>query len=197
MRTPLPAQHNHSHNLLLVRLICALSGIFPLLILGVRVIGHSQPPPTALAVLHLTECTLPCWLNIVPGDTPFAVAVDNVREATPSGIFTSGYATAVTAAYLLGSPMGQVGIYADERGTVLQLTLLTHTIQGVMFGDVVSFLGTPACTLRNPEAVIYTSPSTFAVLIPSRSNRGWHAPLDHIEIRPIEGDQSPCVSLTN
>jgi len=178
-------------------LALSLPAAFTLLIVIARLVGHSQPPPTALAVLHLTECTLPCWLNIVPGVTAFRDAVDNVREATNRGIFTSGYATAVTAAYLLGSPMGQVGIYADERGTVLQLTLLTQTIQGVAFGDVVSFLGTPACTLRNPEAVIYTSPSTFAVLIPSRSNRGWHAPLDHIEIRPIVGAQSPCVSLTN
>lgn|GEM_PF-1795012 len=197
MKTLLSTRYSFRHSLLLVRVVCALSAAFALLIIVARLVGHGQPPPSSIAVLHLDDCAMPCWLNIVPGVTAFRDAVDNVREANSRGIFTSGYATAVTAAYLLGSPLGQVGIYADEGGTVLQLTLLTHTLQGITFGDVVAFLGTPACTLRNPEAVIYTSSTTFAVLIPTRSNRGWHAPLDHIEIHRIEGDQSPCASLTN
>lgn len=182
---------------IVVRFSALTAALCACLIVLASVAGSAQPPAPQLAALHLDQCALPCWLNIQPGVTPFEEAVEKVRAAHPSGLLTSGYGTAVTAAYLLGSPMGQVGIYSDAHGTVLQLTLLTHSVQGVRLGDVVSFLGTPTCTIRSPEAFIYASSGAFAVLYPSHGASRWRVALDHVEIRPITADQSPCATLIN
>jgi len=120
-----------------------------------------------------------------------------VTERNPGGAFTSGYGTAVISAYQVGSPLGQVGIYADGDGMVMQITLLTGKIEGITFGDVVSFLGMPACKTRYPASAVYSSADAFAVLIGSRTEYGWRTPLNNIEIRRMVGDAHPCTRLMN
>jgi hypothetical protein len=44
----------------LMLILCASASLF---------IGRQQPPPLYLALLHLTDCELPCWIGIVPGKT--------------------------------------------------------------------------------------------------------------------------------
>lgn len=174
--------------------VCAVCAA---LIFGALALGAALPLPDGLAHLHLTECALPCWLGIVPGETRFTEAIERVTERNPGGAFTSGYGTAVISAYQVGSPLGQVGIYADSDGTVSQITLLTGNIEGVTFGDVVSFLGMPACETRYPASAVYASANAFAVLIGSRTEHGWRTPLNNIEIRGMDGDAHPCARLVN
>ena len=179
------------------RLTCSLCATFALLILSLRVVGAATPPPESLAHLHLSDCALPCWLGIIPGETRFTDAVEQVTARNPGGAFTSGYGTAVISAYQVGSPLGQVGLYAASDGTVKQITLLTSRIEGITFGDVVSFLGIPTCETRYPASAVYVSASAFAVLIGSRTDRGWRTPLNNIEIRGIDGETQPCARLIN
>ena len=40
------------------------------------VIGRQQPVPPRVAMLHLTDCQLPCWIGIIPGVTP----MDEARQ---------------------------------------------------------------------------------------------------------------------
>ncbi len=167
-----------------------------LLVVAARLVGSAQPPPAALDALHLNDCRLPCWVGIEVGVTAFDDAIDRVRVVNPGGTFTSGYSSTVISAYQIGSPLGQVGVYADAAGNVAQLTLLTHKIEGITYGDVLRALGAPTCLLRHPASAVYASSTAFAVLIAGRGDNGWHAPLDHVEIRRISGNDIPCARLT-
>ncbi|MEP7290650.1 MAG: hypothetical protein ABI835_02655 [Chloroflexota bacterium] len=181
----------------LLRVMVALSCLFALLIVVGRAFGSTQPPPPTLAHLHLTDCTLPCWLGITPGHTHFEEAVIRVTEANPGSTFTSGIGTGTISAFQMGAPYAQAGIYADLNGLVAQITLLTAQVEGITFGDVVSFLGTPACAVHYPASAVYLSDTAFAVLIGARSDQGWRTPLNHIEIRTLSANQQPCTELHN
>jgi hypothetical protein len=41
-------------------------------------IGRSQPLPESIRRLHLTDCELPCWIGIVPGQTTIAEAKERI-----------------------------------------------------------------------------------------------------------------------
>src|SRR5688572_24925895 len=43
-------------------------------------IGRHQPLPERVAMLHLTDCELPCWIGIVPGKTTVGEAVERVKQ---------------------------------------------------------------------------------------------------------------------
>ena len=43
-------------------------------------IGHQQPPSTWAQLFHLSECELPCWIGIVPGQTTLAEAQRQVQK---------------------------------------------------------------------------------------------------------------------
>jgi len=43
-------------------------------------VGQAQPIPPRVAVLHLTQCSLPCWIGIIPGTTTKEEAVEKVRK---------------------------------------------------------------------------------------------------------------------
>lgn len=186
-----------SLNTPLLRLIFACAGAFALLIGAARLVGSAQPPPATLVHLHLTDCALPCWLGITPGRTHFEEAVTRVTEANPGTTFTSGIGTGTISAFQMGAPYAQAGIYSDANGLVAQITLLTSQVEGITFGDVVSFLGVPACGEHYPASAVYLSDTAFAVLIGARSDQGWRTPLNHIEIRTFAGNQQPCMRLSN
>src|SRR5262249_49025344 len=45
-----------------------------------RLIGNRQPLPERVAILHLTDCELPCWIGIVPGKTTIGAAKERIRQ---------------------------------------------------------------------------------------------------------------------
>src|SRR5258706_13524101 len=52
------------------------------LILGTAVvIGRAQPLPSRLTDLRLTDCTMPCWLGIIPGTTTLDEAAQQLHSA--------------------------------------------------------------------------------------------------------------------
>jgi hypothetical protein len=79
---------------------------------------------------------------------------------------------------------------ADESGKVIQLTLITANIEGISIGDVVGFLGLPACRDKLGIAV-YVSGTAFAQVIPDHY-RGWRTPLKTIDIRSLVDGEHPC-----
>src|ERR1051325_55169 len=60
-------------------LILALSLIFTAFTGMAMLIGRKQPLPERLAVLHLTDCAPPCWLDIVPGVTTLSQAIPRIK----------------------------------------------------------------------------------------------------------------------
>jgi len=64
----------------------ALLVIFTVTISGSVLIGHVQPLPEPIAVLHLNEmCALPCWIGITPGKTRLGEARQIVADVYNHG----------------------------------------------------------------------------------------------------------------
>src|SRR6185295_10070967 len=56
--------------------------IFLLLILGIIIRnGQQQPLSERIAILHLTDCKLPCWLNINLGATNVGQVRERIKRA--------------------------------------------------------------------------------------------------------------------
>src|SRR6185295_15357265 len=53
----------------LLRLILPLTGLFILGMMMFIWVGRTEPPPELVRQLHLTDCTMPCWIGITPGAT--------------------------------------------------------------------------------------------------------------------------------
>jgi hypothetical protein len=41
-------------------------------------LGRQQPLPESVALLHLSDCELPCWIGIIPGQTTMRQAHDQI-----------------------------------------------------------------------------------------------------------------------
>src|SRR5437868_1860445 len=52
-----------------------------LALLGIAMItGRLQPIPPRIAILHLNDCQLPCWIGIIPGKTTMAEALNRTKQ---------------------------------------------------------------------------------------------------------------------
>lgn len=137
------------------RLLAQLSTItliFTLTTLAALLIGRAQPTPPRVAMLHLTDCELPCWIGIVPGKTTLFEAWSRLNQVY--GAFQ------ITQIYELGSfflsvemprpnqkPLLLFDVYflerrARSRPLVIERISLAN-FSGVSYGDFVSLAGSP------------------------------------------------------
>lgn len=54
-----------------------------LVIAAVVLIGHTQPIPERVAMLHLDMCLHPCWIGITPGVTTLDEAYQRIKQVFP------------------------------------------------------------------------------------------------------------------
>jgi hypothetical protein len=64
----------------MVLIIFLLTGTLTLSLSVVRGISYRHTPPEFVANLHLSECALPCWNGIMPGETLFPDAIQRIHE---------------------------------------------------------------------------------------------------------------------
>jgi hypothetical protein len=64
----------------LILWLAALIAVFSLAALIAVQLGRRQPLPERVAMLHLTDCELPCWIGIVPGKTTRGEARQRIYE---------------------------------------------------------------------------------------------------------------------
>src|SRR5260370_16815481 len=58
-----------------------LLGILLTLVTGTTLlIARAQPPSARVAMLHLDDCQLPCWIGITPGKTTVGEAKRRIQE---------------------------------------------------------------------------------------------------------------------
>src|SRR5579859_1219802 len=50
-------------------------------------VARQQPLPPRLAMLHLTDCELPCWIGITPGVTPADQVKARIEEVYDPKIY--------------------------------------------------------------------------------------------------------------
>src|SRR5260221_313535 len=49
-------------------------------IAAIEIVGHRQSISPRMAMLHLRDCQLPCWIGIVPGKTTIGEALKLVKQ---------------------------------------------------------------------------------------------------------------------
>ncbi|MEP7290652.1 MAG: hypothetical protein ABI835_02665 [Chloroflexota bacterium] len=154
---------------------------FILLIFAVRWVGSLQPPPAALEQLHLTDCTLPCWLGITPGITRFDEAAQSITATYPDA--TTLRNSVILADFSPDASYARVSLQAQD-GIISWVLLTLDDSNHLAIGDLVALFGSPSCPppLSN-QMIIYTAPQSFASVMASRSIRErWHKPLISIDI---------------
>lgn len=155
--------------------VFTLYGVFAFaaLIFAARMTGHAQPPPEPLVQLHLTDCALPCWIGIVPGETRFDQAVERVSIVYPQADVTitgQGKAPRFNA----DTEFGQILISADRAGVVHRISLPIYKLRGIMLADVAGLLGSPTGTVGIHPVTVYYGCMSFQVVISGGTvNGGW------------------------
>ncbi len=144
--------------------VVGITIIFALLIVAARLIGNAQPPPAALRALHLTDCQLPCWLGITPGETTFAEAVQRLNVAYPKPI--PGIDTLKVSSNLDTDSSGaSVIVYADKTQMVSTIDLVTGEDDQIKLGDIAFVLGTPTITCHSTLPILVYAYDGTAVFI--------------------------------
>ncbi len=163
--------------------VAALMIVFVLLIAAARALGNAQPPPEGLAQLHLTECALPCWLGIVPGQTTFDEGVQHVKAIYPQSVVTFEYSQ-VAFGLRASTAFGQISLVGGDDGIIRDISLRMFTLEGVALGDVVNLLGTPSRPVgAKPLAAFYQCENALAIISVGDVQGGWQEVLGIISIR--------------
>jgi hypothetical protein len=118
------------------------------------VIGRLQPIPTRLATLRLTDCKLPCWMGIVPGQTRFNEAKKRVIQGFKNATATDGQHDRAVWSSINDSNAVQIFIYAirpqpDEDNPLIQhISVMLWDTGGdnIKVGDLINLIGYPTST---------------------------------------------------
>ena len=159
-----------THPLIMLLLVTVATGAALLL-------GRAQPMPDQLALLHLGDCQLPCWIGIMPGKTTVGEARQRIKDVYGK---MSGFAvdeTEITSCCIKIVEDGQSrllitlntwGNQPDSTG--IQLIYLDVVKQGgeltpnLSIADTIGFLGNPSYFVFSaasggqfPPTLIYTA----------------------------------------
>ncbi len=162
----------------LLALLSTLTLIFAFGTVAALLIGRAQPIPPRLAMLHLTDCDLPCWIGIVPGVTTVGDAKKLIRQMYNADIYS-----------VSESAGGSVGVFSraandfsgfsvllnypntSSTDTVYLIVLNPFLRLGLVYGDVESAATKPLGTVmavygtnRLFLSALKTSPDAWLVL---------------------------------
>jgi hypothetical protein len=148
-----------------VLVIVVLSVSCYLLAIGTAThIGRSQLVPVALARLHLTDCTLPCWIGIELGQTSRLEARERILAvfAKADGFQTvrDSYSEPLNVAILSFQSFDEPAQMVDfilftGRGLAVSQIIITSSVP-LTLGDFHALLGVPRCvSLRRAFPLIY------------------------------------------
>ncbi len=176
-------------------------------LVAVVVFGRQQPASDRITALHLTDCTPPCWIGVVPGQTSLREARRRVGEVFgPSGEQFDSPTQDLTS--LVAIPLPDADnrprfflVYLNGvQGITEGITLpagITNTITSPnampSLGEIVSLLGTPSCVLATPAGlwnVFYDRPSGVIVIQLRAEIPQWTQPIESLAmLKPDQEDQ--------
>lgn len=94
-----------------------------------RLLGQVQPLPSNMAMLHLSDCVLPCWIGIVPGKTKISeahVLIARIYGKYPYTIRITGNNT-----FLITNQTNNeiISVRLDDLGTDRTENAIIHVIR--------------------------------------------------------------------
>lgn len=183
-----------------LRLAFVLLGVFVLLVSAVHALGTFLPPPSGLLQMHLSECALPCWMSIIPGTTTMQQAAQHLSTANLGGPMSEAPdGRSMWGEFEVNGSRVYVQVHANEESIVRQITIIATLVDGIVFGDIVNTLGAPTCGTFAQSLVLYSGTSAEALItaVDAHGERGIHAPLNNINIRPRFEDYNRCLALVH
>ncbi len=181
-------------------LAASLTATFVLLMLAAEALGSLQPPSAAFDGLHLSACALPCWMDVLPGTTGMQDAAQRLRTANLGGPMSAASdGRSLWGSLEAGGAQVYVQIQGDDEGIVRQITIIATLMDGIVFGDVISHLGAPACAKFSDSFALYSGDSAelWINAVGPQGERGIWAPLHSITIRPRFEGLDRCNRLLN
>jgi len=140
-----------------------LTIVFVLMTGATLLVARAQPPTDRVAMLHLDECHLPCWIGITPGKTTVAEAKQRLQEVFGTSlVFTLDDARQHWTDVLITFPNNNQHFNVSvgdgqPRNNILESAVVTAiaiypngTMPGkerTSFGELYSLLGNPAYDL--------------------------------------------------
>jgi hypothetical protein len=169
-----------------VLLLCAaFVGVIAL----ARLVGGMLPVPQGLQQLHLTDCSLPCWMGIVPGQTRFEDSVQRVMDTFPElqPDLADGFVIWGDRDEALS---WRIYLFAHED-LVSEIRLLPMADRVLPFtlGDMVSLFGLSACPDQPDGLLLYSHSRAVAVVVGSPTRHDvWRQPINNISIHRLSDD---------
>lgn len=105
--------------------VISLSLILIILIGLALIVGHMQPPATAVTMLHLTDCTPPCWINITPRQT---------LQREVKTLFSKAYPNHEPFFIIVGKAGG--GVQMETYSTIDPIPASTDIVSSILIGDM-------------------------------------------------------------
>jgi len=176
---------------------------FAALIGGALLVGRGQPESPLIERLHLSDCALPCWIGILPGETPTGRAMQRFAETfyRPGSAAPQGSASGMASAIWVEMPLPVPDSMAES--IPIQLEFVNGVtnwlmIQGRQYGyvdampslgDVVRLFGAPSCV--NPQSpgfngwsLFYDTPSGIVIVgMLGRDSIRWTQPVYFVYAR--------------
>src|SRR5258708_19418668 len=144
--------------LIMLLLVTVATGVALLL-------GRAQPMPDQLALLHLGDCQLPCWIGIVPGKTTVGEARQRIKNVYGKISSFAVDETEITSCCIKIVEDGQLrllitlntwGNQPDSTGIqLIYLDLVRQRSEltpNLSIADTIGFLG-------NPNYFVFSPPS--------------------------------------
>lgn len=196
-----------------LRTTILLSLVLSLTIELMRQVGGRLPPPATLHDLRLSDCSLPCWIGIRPGETTLREGLERLQAtfALPEDVFPRN-PRAVALFTTLSLPDYHTASHRVVIAMQLQIGIPEPRIDAIWWqmsdysrvtvGDVVGAFGAPTCLYFSPYTfdgwfLIWDSPEGIAEVNVQGGNQiSWSEPIDtlmiHTRIVDPQSGQHAC-----
>jgi hypothetical protein len=167
--------------------------LFSVAIIVMILIGRAKLIPDRLAMLHLTDCQIPCWIGITPSKTTISQAkayIDAVYATAPDYLIVDTQESDDTLLQFLihtkssSDGVAFIRVSASHNGVIAWIDITFFDLKGQPLGipptiaELHSILGPPASTViaMTPEQtkLLYRSTTEGLIINPQKYGQ-WNA----------------------
>ena len=169
--------------------LCVLDAM---LVLTARVIGAAQPSSKLVTAMCVDDCTLPCWVGIMPGRATLGEAVDRLARVfdVPSNSQTiNGRFRTTESGYTVTS-------YGENTTVIFMGNANSDTVeeffyllsdQSLRLGDILLAYGIPTCFSRrdvNTWNIVYHVNGQTTIFLQRGSRLRYTHPIQTVTFAP-------------
>jgi hypothetical protein len=169
--------------------LCVLDAM---LVLTARVIGAGQPSSKLVTAMYVDDCTLPCWIGIMPGQATLGEAVERLAGVfdvpsdtqTINGRFRTSESGYTVTSY--GENTTVIFMGNANNDTVEEFVYLLSD-QSLRLGDILLAYGIPTCFSRrdvNTWNIVYHVNGQTTIFLQRGSRLRYTHPIQTVTFAP-------------